>query len=150
MEFLFSPVKYSYWKHHHSWKIACPVRTEKKSLTETWVFNRGPLLELFWMDHRLLFQWPQEMPISPGLSVFISPTACLSHTLSGSVHWSSCCSLQNTSIGQSGSNCLLRDIKAPKRLVHLLCSGIGQKEEEQQEEKLLWTPLPASVYSLSF
>ncbi|RCU34651.1 hypothetical protein DVA81_19150, partial [Acinetobacter baumannii] len=50
---------------------------------------------------------------------------------------SSCWSLQNTSIGQSGSNCLLRDIKAPQRLVHLLCSGVGQKEEQQPEEKLL-------------
>lgn len=74
----------------------------------------------------------------------------LSLRLSGSVHWSTCCSLQNTSTGQSGSNCLLRDIKAPKVLVHLLCSGAGQKEEEQQEEKRLWTRLPASVYSLSF
>lgn len=81
---------------------------------ETWVFNRGPLLGLFWTDRRLLFQWPQKTSISPGLSVFISSTACLSLTLSGSVHWSPCCSLQNTSIGQSGSNCLLSDIKAPK------------------------------------
>lgn len=40
--------------------------TGKMSLTVTCVFNRGPLLELFWMDHRLLFQWPQKMPISPG------------------------------------------------------------------------------------
>lgn len=47
--------------------------------------------------------------------------ACLSLTLSGSVHWSSCCSLQNTSIGQSGSNCLLSDIKALKRLDLVSC-----------------------------
>lgn len=47
----------------------------KTRQSETWVFNRGPLFELFWTDHRLIFQWPQKMPIRPGLSVCISCTA---------------------------------------------------------------------------
>lgn len=62
-------------------------RSRSTSLSETWVSNRGPLLELFWTDPRLRFQWTQKMSISRALSVFIS-SAYLSLALSGSVHWS--------------------------------------------------------------
>lgn len=81
------------------------------------------------MHRRLLFQ---KMPMSAGLSAQLRfyRSRCPDPSPDPP-------SQQNTSMGQSDSNCLLRDMEAPKRLVHLLCSGVGQKEEEQQEEKLL-------------
>lgn len=74
-----------------------------------------------------------------GPIVFIGPSACFKAHLAGSFCWS----LENTSTGPSGSDCLLWDIKA-KRPVHPRRS-CGQKEQ-QREEKGLWTAIPASAF----
>lgn len=114
----------------------------------TQALYRGPLLELFWTDRRLLFQWPQKKSISAGaLSCLSASRRVLSRTSFESIHSFPCWSLGNTTMGQSGSDCLLWDIKA-KQPVHPRRS-CGQKEQ-QPEEKRLWTAVPASVYSLSF
>lgn len=88
------------------------------------------------MNHRLLFQWPQKMPISPSLSVFISSALHVyrSHCLDPSTD-PLVVVYKIPAQDQSGSKCLLRDIKAPKRLVHLLCSGVGQKRRTTTRRK---------------
>lgn len=132
--------------------IACLLSLRGKK--SAWLRRESSTEALCWSSFEWIivsyFSGHRRCPSAQAYQCASAPRHVLSLTLSGCIHWSPCCSLQNTSIGQSGSNCLLRDIKAPKLLVHLLCSGAGQKQEQQREEKLLWTPFPASVYSLSF
>lgn len=64
---------------------------------EARALHRGSLLEFFWTDRRLLFQWPKKKPISAGaLSCSSAPRRVLSRTLSESLCWS----LENTTMGR--------------------------------------------------
>lgn len=89
----------SLWKWkilHKKEKQTCWYLKAVMAATLTRALHRDPLLELFWTDNRLSFQWPQKKSISAGaLSCSSAPRRVLSRTSSESVHSFRCWSLEN-------------------------------------------------------
>lgn len=110
------------------------------TVTVTQALHRGPLLELFWTDRRLLFQWPQKKAISAGAPSCSSAPVCFIVHLVWIHPLIPLLEFRKHQHGTERSDCLLWDIKA-NRPVHPRRS-CGQKEEQREENAFEVPSLP--------